>query len=63
MAGLAAGLSLENAVVQGTAAAALVVTRVACSTAMPTPEDLSQFLSVHTLSEVKTGDFDAHPTV
>lgn len=63
MAGLAAGLSLEDAVVRGTAAAALVVTRVACSTAMPTPEDLSQFLGVHTLSEVKTGDFDAHSTV
>ncbi len=44
IAGLASGLSLEDAVIQGSASAAIVVTRVACSTAMPTQDELTQFL-------------------
>ena len=63
MAGLANAMALEDAVVQGSAAAALVVTRVACSTAMPTPEELLSFLNSHTLSEIRTGDSREHSAV
>jgi 5-dehydro-2-deoxygluconokinase len=63
MAGLANAMALEDAVVQGSAAAALVVTHVACSTAMPTPEELLRFINSHTLSEIRTGDSHEHSTV
>jgi len=45
-------LTLEDAVVQGSACAALVVTRVACSTAMPFQTELSEFLKINTLSQI-----------
>ncbi len=51
IAGLADQKPLKDAVIQGSAAAALVVTRVACSTAMPTQSELSEFLKSHTLSQ------------
>jgi len=63
MAGLANAMSVEDAVIQGSAAAALVVTRVACSTAMPTPEELLRFLNSHTLSEIRSGDSHEHSAV
>ncbi len=40
--------SLENAVIEGAASAAIVVGRVGCAPAMPTQEELAQFLSERT---------------
>ena len=42
--GLAAGLDLSSSVRRGTAAAAIVVTRVGCAPASPTTEELDQFM-------------------
>ena len=42
--GLAAGLDLAGAVRRGTAAAAIVVTRVGCAPASPTSEELDTFM-------------------
>lgn len=47
VAALAAGRSLEAAVLRGSASAAIVVSRVGCAPAMPTPEELDTFLSGH----------------
>ena len=47
--GLAAGLPVSGAVERGTAAAALVVSRVGCAPAMPTADELAQFLSSNAL--------------
>ena len=52
VAGLANCMTLEEAIVQGSACAALVVTRVACSTAMPFQPELSEFLKINTLSKI-----------
>jgi len=45
--GLAAGLAVQDAVLQGSAAAAMVVARVGCAPAMPTRADLDRFLKHH----------------
>lgn len=45
--GLADGLTVENAVLQGSAAAAMVVSRVGCAPAMPTRRELDNFLQRH----------------
>lgn len=45
--GLADGLTVENAVLQGSAAAAMVVSRVGCAPAMPTRRELDDFLQRH----------------
>lgn len=45
--GLAAGLDLPSAVRRGTAAAAIVVTRVGCAPACPTPQELDDFIHQH----------------
>ena len=42
---LAGGLDLETAVKRGSAAAAIVVTRVGCAPAMPTPAELASFIA------------------
>jgi 5-dehydro-2-deoxygluconokinase len=42
---LAAGLDLENSVKRGTAAAAIVVTKVGCAPAMPTLQELEAFMA------------------
>ena len=42
---LAAGFDIRQAVLRGSAAAAIVVTRVGCAPAMPTPEELDQFIA------------------
>ncbi len=42
--GLAAGLPVREAVLQGSASAAMVVARVGCAPAMPTREELDDFL-------------------
>jgi 5-dehydro-2-deoxygluconokinase len=44
---LAGGLDLETAVQRGSAAAAIVVTRVGCAPAMPTPAELDGFIASH----------------
>lgn len=45
--GLAEGLSMRDAVLQGSAAAAMVVARVGCAPAMPTRDELNDFLKHH----------------
>ncbi len=45
--GLADNLTVENAVLQGSAAAAMVVSRVGCAPAMPTRAELDDFISRH----------------
>jgi len=45
--GLAGGLSVRDAVMQGSAAAAMVVARVGCAPAMPTRAELSAFMRDH----------------
>ena len=47
VAGLAAGQPLRTAVLQGSAAAAMVVARVGCAPAMPTRTELDRFLAGH----------------
>ena len=39
------GLSLEDAVIRGSANAAIVVTRVGCSSAMPNNQELEKFIN------------------
>ena len=45
--GLAAGYDLKTAVLRGSACASLVVSRVGCAPAMPTPTELDAFLNTH----------------
>lgn len=45
--GLADGLTVKDAVLQGSAAAAMVVARVGCAPAMPTRAELDAFLNDH----------------
>jgi 5-dehydro-2-deoxygluconokinase len=45
--GLADGLSVRDAVLQGSAAAAMVVARVGCAPAMPSRAELDEFLKMH----------------
>ena len=47
LAALSAGVPLRDAVLRGSAAAAMVVARVGCASAMPTPADLDAFLATH----------------
>lgn len=47
LAALAAGRGLHDAVRRGSAAAAIVVTRVGCAPAMPTPDELDDFMTTH----------------
>jgi 5-dehydro-2-deoxygluconokinase len=47
LAGLAAGRTVAEAVLRGSAAAAIVVGRVGCAPAMPTPRELDAFLAAH----------------
>jgi 5-dehydro-2-deoxygluconokinase len=54
---LAMGETTEGAVRNGSAAAAIVVTRVGCAPAMPTWDELQDFLSNHTRMS------DAHPAL
>ncbi|WP_282610028.1 5-dehydro-2-deoxygluconokinase [Pelagibius sp. Alg239-R121] len=50
LSGLANGLSVRGAVEQGSASAAIVVTKVACSSAMPDRVELDSFIANHSLS-------------
>jgi 5-dehydro-2-deoxygluconokinase len=47
IASLAAGYPLHDAVLRGSACAAMVVARVGCAPAMPTPAELEEFLAAH----------------
>ena len=47
LAGLAAGLPVRDAVLRGSAAAAMVVARVGCAPAMPTGPELDDFMAGH----------------
>lgn len=44
---LAAGCGLEQSVLRGSAAASIVVSRVGCAPAMPTAEELDNFIAAH----------------
>lgn len=59
LAGLAAGLPVRDAVLRGSAAAAMVVARVGCAPAMPTAADLDAFLAGHSGPDPE-GTEDAH---
>ena len=47
IASLAAGRPVKDAVLRGSACAAIVVARVGCAPAMPTPRELEDFLATH----------------
>ena len=47
VAGIARGFSLDEAVLRGSAAAAIVVSRVGCAPAMPTADELDSFMVTH----------------
>jgi len=47
LSGLAEGQTTKDAVLRGSACAAITVSRPGCAPALPTPEDLSQFLATH----------------
>lgn len=47
LAGLSQGLPLKDSVLRGSASAAIVVSKVACAPAMPTPDQLEEFLTQH----------------
>jgi len=47
IAALAAGHGLKESVLRGSACASLVVSRVGCAPAMPTPRELEDFLATH----------------
>ena len=47
VASLAAGDDLKSAVMRGSAAAAIVVTRVGCAPAVPTADELDEFIETH----------------
>ncbi len=47
LSGIADGLSVKDAVLRGSACAAIVVGRPGCAPALPYPDDLAQFLNAH----------------
>ena len=47
VASLSRGTALDQAVLHGSAAAAIVVSRVGCAPAMPTPDELVRFIAFH----------------
>ncbi|KLN59848.1 permease [Kiloniella spongiae] len=47
IAALAQGLPIKECILRGSASAAIVVTRVGCAPAMPTPQELDEFLQEH----------------
>ncbi|MBL6945926.1 MAG: 5-dehydro-2-deoxygluconokinase [Rhodospirillales bacterium] len=63
MVGLSGGLPVDEAVRYGSASAALVVTRVACSTAMPTPEEIEEFTRSHSIEPFSLGENHAYSAI
>lgn len=61
LAGLAEGLATRDAVIQGSASAAIVVTRVACSSAMPDRAELECFISSQNILSSKTTSASGEP--
>lgn len=57
LARLSQGEGVPDAVRAGSAAAAIVVARVGCAPAMPTPAELTEFMATHTPQD---GENDAH---
>jgi 5-dehydro-2-deoxygluconokinase len=49
--GLAEGSSIRQSLQRGAASAALVVTRVGCSPANPTQDDLQSFMATHHINK------------
>tara|TARA_X000000368_G_scaffold396517_1_gene364871 strand:- start:2576 stop:3556 length:981 start_codon:yes stop_codon:yes gene_type:complete len=47
------GQTIEEAVIKGSASAAIVVTKIACSSAMPTEEELKEFMKNNKIKEKK----------
>ena len=47
LAGIANGMQLKDAILQGSASASIVVSKPGCAPAMPYPEDLADFLNSH----------------
>ncbi len=47
LAGLAEGRTLRDAVLRGSACAAIVVSKAGCAPAMPTPDQLDKFIAAH----------------
>ena len=47
--GIKLGKSVEESVMKGTASAAIVVTRVGCSVAMPNLEELEEFIESNSI--------------
>jgi len=47
IASMAAGHSVRDAVMRGSASASMVVSRVGCSAAMPSTQELDEFLASH----------------
>ncbi|MBL6946534.1 MAG: 5-dehydro-2-deoxygluconokinase [Rhodospirillales bacterium] len=63
IAGLSRGLDIDEAVRYGSASAALVVTRVACSSAMPTPKEIEGFTKSHTIEPFSLGENHAYSSI
>lgn len=63
MAGLSNGLSVDEAVRYGSASAAIVVSRVACSTAMPTPDEIEEFTRSHAIEPFSLGEDHAYSSL
>jgi len=47
IASLANGYALKDSVLRGSACASIVVSRVGCAPAMPTPKELDEFLALN----------------
>lgn len=62
--GLSAGLPLEEAVIRGSASAAIVVSRVGCAPAMPDIDEVETFISGRPQPEILARSYseDAHST-
>ncbi len=52
IASLANGYALEESVLRGSACASIVVSRVGCAPAMPTPTELEEFLATHPAPQI-----------
>ncbi|MBL6945652.1 MAG: 5-dehydro-2-deoxygluconokinase [Rhodospirillales bacterium] len=63
IAGLSRRLGIDDAVRYGSASAALVVTRVACSSAMPTPEEIDVFTQSHSIEPFSLGENHAYSSI
>lgn len=61
--GLADGYAVPDAILRGSAAAAIVVGRVGCAPAMPTPAELNDFMARHAGPTPPQGTTDAYSAV